>query len=41
MWLPGTMLFGEGNNYEEACQLLDRCMAVGVNFFDSAGEEKC
>ncbi|KAF5831998.1 tas-like protein [Dunaliella salina] len=32
----GTMLFGEGNSYEEACLLLDKCMANGVNFFDSA-----
>jgi hypothetical protein len=31
------MLFGEGNTYEEACQLLDRSIDAGVNFFDSAG----
>jgi N-acetyltransferase 10 len=30
------MLFGESQDYPTACQLLDDCMAAGVNFFDSA-----
>lgn len=32
----GTMLFGESQDYPTACQLLDACMAAGVDFFDSA-----
>jgi hypothetical protein len=32
----GTMLFGESQDYPTACQLLDECMAAGVNFFDTA-----
>jgi len=40
-WAPhcmhaGTMLFGESQDYPTACQLLDECMAAGVNFFDTA-----
>lgn len=30
------MLFGESQDYPTACQLLDECMAAGVNFFDTA-----
>ena len=40
LWVPdlcfGTMLFGQGTDYPEACALLDECMEHGVNFFDSA-----
>jgi diketogulonate reductase-like aldo/keto reductase len=32
----GTMLFGESQDYPTACQLLDECMAAGINFFDTA-----
>ena len=32
----GTMLFGEGTGYKEACRLMDTCMEHGVDFFDSA-----
>jgi N-acetyltransferase 10 len=30
------MLFGESQDYPTVCQLLDECMAAGVNFFDTA-----
>jgi N-acetyltransferase 10 len=30
------MLFGESQDYQTACRLLDTCMEAGVNFFDSA-----
>lgn len=30
------MLFGESQDFATACQLLDECMAAGVNFFDTA-----
>lgn len=32
----GTMTFGEQNTEEEAFELMDLCMDMGVNFFDAA-----
>ncbi|GAQ90457.1 aldo keto reductasefinger RINkfl00642_0040 [Klebsormidium nitens] len=32
----GTMTFGEGNTYQEACAQLDMASEAGVNFIDSA-----
>lgn len=32
----GTMTFGEGNSYGEACELLGAAADAGVNFFDTA-----
>lgn len=32
----GTMTFGEGNSYQDACAQLDMAHEAGVNFIDSA-----
>ena len=32
----GTMFFGNRTSEEEACKIMDRCLEMGINFFDTA-----
>jgi len=40
MWVSkiclGTMFFGERTSQEEAFRIMDRCLELGINFFDTA-----